>query len=130
MSRLGGSSRRPVRSERGSGTVLTAIIVMFVVGATFVGVWIVGWLVSIQRAGRAADLASLAGASAHVHGKDECAAARAIARENGGEVTSCEVTGDARDFVVRVEVRSELRPHVTGGPKWAVRDAVAGSMPR
>lgn len=110
--------------------MLSVTILMMVVATTVVAVWVVGWLLSIQRAARAADLASLAGAAAHVRASDECAAARTIARENDAELTHCEVEGDARDFVVRVEVRTGLRPAVSGGPRWAVRSAVAGSLPR
>lgn len=133
----GGAGSSPLRptgrgrcDDRGSGTGLTAALVLFIVGATVVGVWIAGWLASLQRAARAADLAALAGASAHVRAADECEAARRVARANEAEVVECEVEGDARDFVVRVEVRSELRPHVSAAPRWALGRATAGSLPR
>lgn len=122
-----GGCRRPV-ADRGSGTVLTGIILLAIAGGTVLAVWVVGWVNSFQRAQRIADLSAVAGAHAVAGGRDGCAAARKTAHRNGGEVVACTVTGEAPSFVVLVEVNATLRPavRVAGAPRRVSGTAAAG----
>ena len=115
-------------ADRGSGTVLTACIILGTVAATFIALWSVGWLNSFHRAGRIADLAAVAGAQAVAAGDEGCAAAGATARRNGGEVTVCRMRGEAPSFVLLVEVSTPLRPvfDLPGAPLSAIGVAAAG----
>lgn len=118
--------------QRGSGTVLTAVVLMAILVVGWAGVVAAGWMGQVRHARQAADLAALAGAQARVASRDACGAARRVARDNDAQLTRCTVRGDLRDVVVEVEVKSRLRPHVAvaGAPRWAVGRATAASMPR
>ena len=98
---------RPAPEERGAVTVLAVALLglVLLVGAAL-GV-AAAMVVDHRRAQAAADLAALAGATAHQRGEDGCRAAARMAVANGGALGGCRVEGDA----VVVEVR------VTG-PRW------------
>ena len=98
--------------ECGSGTVLSTMIMLGLVGFLMVASWSIGWVTSFHRAHRIADLAAIAGAQAIVAGQDGCAVARQTARRNGGEVISCTVRGQLPSFVLVVETSTPLRPVV------------------
>lgn len=115
--------------QRGSGTVLTGVIAAGLVGFLLLGLWLIGWVTSVHRAGRVADLAALAGAQAQAAGRDACATARETARRNGAEVTSCTLKGSGTtSFVLLVETSTPLRPAISlpGAPRQALGAAAAG----
>ena len=115
-------------SDRGAGTVLTAVVVMGIAMALVLAVWAIGWMTSARRADRAADLAALAGATAVASGRDGCGAASLAARRNDATLTDCTVDGSPPSFVVKVQVGVELLPRVTapGAPRRVVAKAAAG----
>lgn len=115
--------------ERGSGTGLSAFIVLGLAGAVMLGVWLLGWVQSVRRAHDVADLAALAGAHAHATGRDACRVARETAAANRGELRTCEVKGGPASFVVEVQVAARLRPALerVGVPKWTTATAAAGN---
>ena len=93
--------RRGGGRERGSATVW--VLVLCGVLAT-VGMAVVltgAAVVARHRAGTAADLAALAGATRAVQGADACAEAARLAAANAAELTGCEVEPGSR---VRVTV--------------------------
>lgn len=114
--------------EHGSGTVLTATIALCLTFGALVGVWVIGWGSSHQRATRVADLAALAGADATASGGDGCSEARRVADRNGGSVSRCTLKGEAPSFVLVVEVTVPLRPRITlaGAPTTVRAEAAAG----
>lgn len=116
------------RSDRGSGTILTATLALCLGFGTLVGVWVIGWSSSHQRATRIADLAALAGADAIASGGDGCAEARRVAERNGGSVSRCTLKGEAPSFVLVVEVKVPLRPRIAlpGAPTTVRGEAAAG----
>ena len=94
------------RSERGSGTLLAALVVAVTVGLTGAAVVFGVGAAEAQRVEGAADLAAIAGADAQLAGGDACAGARASAAANRVEVTACELAGDEVEFVVAVRVEA------------------------
>ena len=96
--------------DRGAGTVLAvslvALVLMLSAGALAVG----SAVVASHRARLAADLASLAGASAAQDGSSTaaCSAAQRVARANGAVTRSCSV--DGADVEVTVSVKASLWP--------------------
>ena len=118
----------PSQSERGSGSVLSTMIMVGLVGVLLLAAWSIGWITSFHRAHRIADLAAVAGARAIAAGDDGCAVARQTARRNGGEVTSCILRGEMPSFVLVVETSPPLRPvlDLPGAPMRAVGAAAAG----
>lgn len=116
-----------VRSERGSATVLAAAIALVLVMAATAAVVVVAVVLASHRARSAADLAALAAASSEVLGGDACAAARANARSNSAELTSCHVVGDTSSFVVAVSVTAPTGL-TSPLPVRAGADAHAGSV--
>lgn len=115
------------RDERGVGTVLTLGVALALLTVTWVACVVTVWIAQAVRAQDAADLASLAGATAMAEGGDACVAAGRAALRNGAEVTACRVRGDTRAFVVEVEVRRRVTPRVVGGPEAVERRAAAGT---
>ena len=107
--------------------MLTAAVILLVTAATIVGVWIAGWIDAVHTARNAADLAALAGASAHVADRDPCAEAARVARANRGALVSCAVSGTLSAFAVTVRVSVALRPRVPGGQATVGAEAVAGA---
>lgn len=119
---------RPRGADDGSGTVLSAIILLALAVTTAVAFVALGWLGCVHQARATADLAALAGANARVAGGDPCLVATGTAARNGGRVVSCAVEGGFRSFVVRVEVGVALRPRVTGAPQAVSAVAAAGPI--
>ena len=121
-------TRLPVRTERGSGSILvlgvTIVVLMFGVAAIGVG----GYLVAGHRARSAADLAALSGAADFVAGRDACDGAKRNARVNGARVVSCSQVGDQLDFVVTVQVEIPVQILVPGLPGSAQAKAFAGAV--
>jgi secretion/DNA translocation related TadE-like protein len=91
-------------TDRGSATVFAAAISLVLVMAATAAVLVVAVVLAGHRARSAADLAALAGATAELGGGDACQAARANARTNDAEVTTCQVNGEMSSFVVAVSV--------------------------
>lgn len=122
------SPRTRRRDDRGAGTVLIAVVIMALALATLGAAWMVGWVTSVHRADRLADLAALAGAEATSSGRDGCAAARQVAGRNGGRVDECELRGQVPSFVLVVKVSTPLRPEIRlpRAPRRALGSAAAG----
>ncbi|WP_306432488.1 Rv3654c family TadE-like protein [Streptomyces sp. A1136] len=93
--------------DRGSATVWAALVTT-VLGAVFGGVLLLGQaVVARHRAAAAADLASLAAATAWAHGPEAaCAAAVRVARAQGATLAECRLGGE----VAEVEARVPLGP--------------------
>lgn len=95
------------RDERGSATLFAvAVIGLLVLVGAALGV--VAAMIHAHRVAQsAADLAALAGASAHARGADPCAAATTIAAANGASLDNCALDG----YDVRIQV-------TVPGPHW------------
>lgn len=94
--------------ERGAGTLLVAVLAVFVLGlavafAQFAAVRHAG--VRLQGS---ADLAAVAGAQAQRSNGDACQAARDSAEANSGRVTRCELVGDEVEYVVTVALEAPM----------------------
>ncbi len=118
--------RRP--DERGVGTVLTAGACVALLTTAWAASVPVVWLAQVSSTQDAADLASLAGASAHAQSGDACGAAGEVAARNHSELMQCIVTGDEWSFVVEVHVSQVLEPSLPGAPTIIERRATAGSI--
>ena len=109
------------QGERGSAVpfAVACVGLLTLVGAALS---VTGMLVADhRRAQAAADLAALAGASAHAAGDDGCGAAHRVAAGNGASLTDCRVA--AGDVRVTVVVRG---PHWLGGQGDLAAEARAG----
>lgn len=110
---------RGCRAERGAASLfaVACLSLLLVLGAAL------GVVASIVHAHRvaqsAADLASLAGASALADGRDGCGTAGRIAAANGASVDSCRVSG--LDVTVAVTVP---------GPRWLGQSGDLGAEAR
>lgn len=95
------------RDERGAVTLLVvACMALLLLVGSALGV--VAAMVRAHRTAQAAaDLAALAGASAHQRGDAACGAAGVVATANGASVDTCSTSGE--DVWVSVTVR---------GPRW------------
>ncbi|MFI5829714.1 Rv3654c family TadE-like protein [Streptomyces sp. NPDC051578] len=84
--------------DRGSATVWAAVVTT-VLGAVFGGVLLLGQVVVARhRAAAAADLASLAAATAWTHGPEAaCGTAARVARAQGAALTQCRLRGEVAD---------------------------------
>ncbi|GHB69622.1 hypothetical protein GCM10010347_44830 [Streptomyces cirratus] len=89
--------------DRGSATVWAAVVTT-VLGAVFGGVLLLGQaVVARHRAAAAADLASLAAATAWAHGPETaCGTAVRVARAQGAALTECRLWGEVADVTARV----------------------------
>ncbi|MFT4108928.1 Rv3654c family TadE-like protein [Propionicimonas sp.] len=106
----GGRSRA---TQRGAATVLVAgvaLVTMLVAGMLLV---VAGYVAAVHRVRGAADLVALSAAAAFARGRDACAAAEALAVQNGVLLGSCRVRGDVLEFAVSVTVS---RPVATPSP--------------
>lgn len=94
------------RDERGTATAWTVPFIGVLALLTVLMAGVGGALVTVRRAQAAADLAALAGATAHAAGRVACAEATRVAGRNGTRVDSCAVLegGDVR-VVVSASVR-------------------------
>ena len=89
------------RDERGSATAWTIPFVGVLALLTVLMAGVGGALVTVRRVQAAADLAALAGATAHAGGRPACAEVARVADRNGGQLESCAVLqgGDVRVVV-------------------------------
>ena len=95
--------------ERGSGSLLGALIALLLAGLTG-AVMIYGlFTYEAHRIQGAADLAAIAGAEAQREAGPGCGAASDSAERNRVSIVKCTVTGDEVEFVVAVEARATLR---------------------
>jgi secretion/DNA translocation related TadE-like protein len=95
---------RPAGAEAGSATVAGLTMLGLVVAFALTCAGVAGLFVAHRQAQSAADLGSLAGATAVQRGQPACAAAARIARRNGAVLTRCAVQGEV--VTVRVAVAS------------------------
>jgi secretion/DNA translocation related TadE-like protein len=94
---------KPLRADdRGSTTIVTAVITCFLATAVMVAVAIIGNTIASHQARNASDLAAIAGAHAVFRGDNACDKAGDVARANGGVMTRCHVEG--ADVTVTVDV--------------------------
>ncbi|MCK7676033.1 Rv3654c family TadE-like protein [Corynebacterium pygosceleis] len=92
------------RGETGSTTLIAAAVIAAFTALTLVMVHITAGVLDRHRAQVAADLASVAAATALWFGDDACSAAeKTAARNSGGDVLDCLI--DGTDVTVRVGVR-------------------------
>jgi secretion/DNA translocation related TadE-like protein len=118
----------PPAADRGSGTLLTLAVVIFLL-SLIAAVGVFGrYIVVRHRAAAAADLAALAGAQAYGTGKDGCAMAKAVAARNGQQLAECSVAGDRTDFVVSVRVTAAAPTRVPVLPRMITATAAAGPV--
>lgn len=123
---VGRSSRRA--GERGSGTLLVVGVLAVVSAVAAAALVAAAYLVAGHQARSAADLAALSGAAAYAEGRDACAAARRLARANGGRVAACDQVGDDVDYVVSVTVAVRVGLRVPGLPRTLSGRAHAGPV--
>ena len=102
------------RDERGTATAWTVPVIGVLALLTVLMAGVGGALVTLRRAQAAADLAALAGATAHAAGRGACGEAARVAELNGTRVDSCGVLdgGDVRVVVsatVQVPWPEQLR---------------------
>lgn len=121
--------RRPLHSERGSGTALIGVIIVAGALVASVAVTVSTYVLAANRARDAADLVALSGAAAAAVRGDACAAARQSAENNDVRLTACTVTGDALDFVMTVTV-TVPGAAIPGLPDSVVATAYAGWLGR
>jgi secretion/DNA translocation related TadE-like protein len=121
-------TRRFVRSELGSASVLMAGIIGVVVALSSAVLIIAGYAVGYHRARAAADLSALSGAAAYQEGRDACAQATQTSRQNGTRVEHCDVIGDDIDFVVTVRVAVLTRTRIPHLPRTVKAEAHAGPV--
>lgn len=105
--------RLPEIDERGSGTALVMVMVLFS-WVAFLVVTITGsWIWQAHLAAQTADLAALSGAHALVAGESACISAQHIADANGAKLAECNVkTNDAGEFLVKIKVSVPTHPKV------------------
>jgi secretion/DNA translocation related TadE-like protein len=122
------TSKRALRSERGSASVLMTGIMGVVVALSSAALLIAGYAVGYHRARAAADLSALSGASAFQQSRDACVEVRQTARQNGARVEDCDVVGDAIDFVVTVRVSVATHTRIPQLPRKVAAEAHAGPV--
>lgn len=112
------------RDDDGAASVLLLIAMVAVICLGLALGHVGGLFVGHRRAAAAADLAALAGATAHQRDQDACSAAARVADRNGSRLTRCRVQGD--DVVVTCS--SPVPRGVLGGllPEEMVGRARAG----
>ena len=117
-----------MRSESGSASVLMTGVIGFVVALSSAALVIAGYAVGYHRARAAADLSALSGAAAYQAGREACAQAGRIARQNGARLDHCDVVGDAIDFVVTVRVSVLAGTRIPHLPHAVAAKAHAGPV--
>jgi secretion/DNA translocation related TadE-like protein len=120
--------KRPVRSERGSASVLMIGIIAVIVALSSAALVIAGYATGYHRARAAADLSALSGAAAFEQGRDGCAQARQTARQNGARLDRCELVGDVINFVVTVRVSVAAGTRIPQLPRTVAAEAHAGPV--
>ena len=121
-------TRRPASGEGGSASVLMVGIVGVVIALSGAALVVAGYAVGYHRARAAADLSALSAATAFQQGRDACAQATQIARQNGAQLERCDTVGDAIDFVVTVRVSLAARTRIPQLPKTVTAEAHAGPV--
>lgn len=124
-------SRREIRDERGSSTVMALGIIAVLLTVTVGALAVLGAMRAAHLARSAADLAALAGAVVYQQVLDDsaaCAESERIARRHDAQVVTCEV-GAGGEVTVTTSVR--ITPRVAGvGPDRAEGRARAGPAPQ
>jgi secretion/DNA translocation related TadE-like protein len=113
------------RGEQGSVTVVGISMLGLLLVATAVYAGIGGVVVAHRQAQSAADLGSLAAATAIQRGLAACPSASEVARRNSARLVSCHVRGEV--VTVQVEVTTgrilgsarRTRASARAGPVWA-----------
>lgn len=103
------SARCPVRrrgDERGTATAWTVPFIGVLALLTVLLAGVGAALVTVRRTQSAADLAALAGATAHAAGRAACPEAARVSDRNGTRLDSCAVL---RDGDVQVVVSASVR---------------------
>lgn len=100
------------RDERGAAVVVAIGLCGLIVVVAAIAVGAVAIVLAHRRAQVAADLASLAGASALQHGADPCVAVTRIAGRHAARVTECVVDG----LSVVATIAVDLPVALGGGP--------------
>lgn len=116
------------RSETGSGTALTAAVVVVASAIACCAMIGAGYVAAAHRARGIADLSAVSGAADQALAGDPCRASASIARANGARLVSCTVTGDALDFVVTVTVELAIRVRLPALPDRLQATAHAGRL--
>ncbi|PRQ12171.1 TadE-like protein [Corynebacterium sp. 13CS0277] len=93
---------RTLTADHGNATLLGATIAAALISLAAALVATVGHVDHIHRAQLAADLGSVAGATAAARGDDACAAARATADANAAQLDECRQHGGDVTVVARV----------------------------
>jgi secretion/DNA translocation related TadE-like protein len=122
------STRRFVRSESGSASILMTGVLGVVVALSSAALVIAGYALGYHRARAGADLSALSGAAAFQGGREACAQAARTARQNGARLDHCDVVGDAIDFVVTVQVSVLSRTRIPHLPLSVTAQAHAGPV--
>lgn len=120
---IGSWGRGAMRDERGTATAWALPLIGALALLTVLLAGAGAALVTLRRAQAAADLAALAGATAHAGGRAACVEVARVAGRNGARVDSCAVLpgGDVR-VVVRAPVRGpwpgplQVRGRARAGP--------------
>lgn len=108
------------RNQRGSGTVMTAAVVLVAALLTGLLAVIAGYLAALDRARGAADLVAVSAAIAQDQGRPGCQAAKEIAARNAVRLITCRIDGDSIDFVASVKVALKV-----AGPRQLSAEVVA-----
>ena len=88
------------RDDGGAASLLVVALTGVVLMLGLTGAFLTATAAAHRRAQTAADLAALAGATAHQRGEDACEAAGEVAMSNGAGSTGCHLEAD--DVVLRV----------------------------
>ena len=121
-----------VRDDRGAATAMAVALVGLLVAVAAISVGTVGIVIAHRRAQVAADLASLAGATALQRGVDPCAEASLIAGRHGAVVTRCLVDGSTLLVATSVVLPAalggeEVRARARAGPQPAAQGSSAAT---
>lgn len=103
---------RLLNDDRGYATVVSLGIILALVSLTGVILAAAGMVLATHRAQVAADLAAVAGAWAHAHGNNGCAAATHTAELNDAELNSCQIQGG--DLLVEASVDGRVATAMAG----------------
>jgi secretion/DNA translocation related TadE-like protein len=101
-------------TDRGSGTVLMAVVMVLAGFLITVTLMLASAIVARHRAGAIADLSALAAASV-APAPDACERARRVAAANAGRLVQCRILGDG-SVLVGVELAAS-----NGGPLGPAR---------
>ena len=122
------------RDDRGAASAMSLGLVGLLVLVSAICLGTVAIVLAHRRAQVAADLASLAGASALQRGVDPCVAATMTAHRNAAAVTSCLVEGTTVLVATSVTLPpvlggDEVSARARAGPQIAVPGVATGTTP-